>query len=1132
VIRTHLYPPVFAFIALFFNGELNCAAQSVLSSGTWHKLSVDKPGIYKISRDLFKKMGFNPASTDPRKIRIYGNEGGMLPQENDAARPQDLQELAIRIEGEGDGAFDKDDFILFYAEGPDRISYDQTRQIFQYENNLYSDENFYFITVTESQGKRIQPAQTLSGGEKIDQYVDYFFHELEEHNELHSGRDWFGEKLDGSTDVTFNIPLRDIVAGSEIKIASQVMGQSYLATSFKLLLNDVVVGQHPVSSIPSGVYSNKGDKKRDTFLIAESSVAAAQRTEQQLRYQFVKSGSFSQGYLDWFLMTCVRQLKLISNQAIFTAPQSLQQEVSQYEVGVSTDKFEIWNITNVSAPESVSATFNNGVATFSASSTELHNYIIFNDQPFVPKLAGAVVNQNLHGLTTPNLLIVSHNLFYDEALRLAQHRSSYSGWTVHVVTTDQVFNEFSSGRQDISAIRDFTKYLYDQSPSVMKGILLFGRGSYDYKNRVNDNTNFVPTYQSRNSLHPLQTYASDDYFGFLEDTEGKWSESPVVNHSLDIGVGRLPVTTVEDASNVVDKIIEYEEKKSTHSPWRKKIVFVADDGNSEDGFNSLHQEQADAIATQIEQAVDGIDTKKLFMGTYDKILKPNGESVPQMEDDLVRAFNDGVLVINFTGHGSEKLWTDERILSEAVITELENDIYPFLITATCEFGRNDDPFQTSSAELSVLQKQGGAIGIVTTTRPVNAFPNFSLNQAFYQALFMRDGNQFNTLGEVFLNTKNGSFSGVSNRNFMLLADPSMTLALPPNKVIPTSIKTVNGSDTLKALSTVVLKAEITNASDEKLTAYNGIGEVVIFDKQTDFRTIGRNDPAFEYTSWHNVLFRGKTTIKNGDLEMQFMLPKNISYTIGEAKLSIYASADDANDHAMGSTINLKIGGTEDDFDPDSQPPAIQAFIGDTTFINGGITKPDTDLIVKLSDNSGINISEYGLGNSLIAVLDNDIQTFVLNDYYVANTDDYTSGVANFPLRNLEPGRHTMTIKAWDIYNNPSKATINFIVTDGEQIQIEEFGNFPNPVTDKTTLYFKHNSSGDDLEAQVFIYSLTGHRLFDQKIELLNSPYQADLLVIDNTEKKLPAGLYVVRMVVRSLTNGSKNEQVTKLIILN
>jgi hypothetical protein len=1131
VIRTKSFQLICFVITLSICSRLECTAQSVLSSGTWHKLSVDKPGVYKISRDLFKKMGFNPTSTDPRKIHIYGNPGGMLPQENDLARPNDLQELAIRIEGEADGKFDKDDFILFYGEGPDHILFDATKDIFEYENNLYSDENFYFITVSDSEGKRIQTATALSGGQKVDQYNDYFFHELEEHNELHSGRDWFGEKLDGSSDVIFNLPLTDVVAGSEIKIASQVLGQSYLSTNFNVLLNDLVVGEHPVSAIPSGVYSNKGDKKRDTFLIAESAVGAAQRAEQQIKYQFAKSGSFSQGYLDWFLVSCVRQLKLVTNQTIFTSAQSLQYGVSQYEIGVSSDKFEIWDITDAATAQLVNPAFSNGIATFSAASTELSNYIIFNNDHLVPKLAGAVANQNLHALSTPNLLIVSHALFYDDALRLAQHRSSYSGLTVHVVTTDQVFNEFSSGRQDISAIRDFTKYLYDQSPSTLKSILLFGRGSYDYKNRVNDNTNFVPTYQARNSLHPLQTYASDDYFGFLEDSEGKWSESPVVNHSLDIGVGRLPVTSVEAAKNVVDKIIEYEEKKTVHSAWRKKVVFVADDGNSEDGFNSLHQEQADAIATQIEQAINGVDTKKLFMGTYDKLLKPNGESVPEMEDDLVRAFNDGALIINFTGHGSEKLWTDERILSEPIITELENEIYPFLITATCEFGRNDDPFQTSSAELSVIQKQGGAIGIVTTTRPVNAFPNFSLNQAFYEALFIRNGNEFTPLGQVFRNTKNESFSGVSNRNFMLLADPSMTLALPPNKIIPTSVKTVNGSDTLKALSTVVLKAEVKNAADQKLTTYNGIGEITVFDKQSEFRTIGRNDPAFEFSSWHNVLFRGKATIENGELEMRFMLPKNISYIIGEARLSIYASSD-IDDHAMGSTTDLKIGGTEDDFDPDSQPPKIEAFIGDTTFINGGITKPDTDLIVKLSDNNGINISEYGLGNSLIAVLDNDVQSFVLNDYYVANTDDHTSGVVTFPLRNLTVGKHTMTIKAWDVYNNPSKTTVDFIVTDGSQIQIEEFGNFPNPVVDKTTLYFNHNSSGDDLEAQVFIYNLTGHLLFNQKVQLFNSPYQAELLVIDNTEKKLPAGLYVARMVVRSLTNGSKNEQVTKLIILN
>jgi hypothetical protein len=328
-----------------------------------------------------------------------------------------------------------------------------------------------------------------------------------------------------------------------------------------------------------------------------------------------------------------------------------------------------------------------------------------------------------------------------------------------------------------------------------------------------------------------------------------------------------------------------------------------------------------------------------------------------------------------------------------------------------------------------------------------------------------------------------------------------------------------------------VKGEVQNPEGSNLASFNGIVELVVYDKPTEFKTIGRNDPAFEFSQWHNILFRGKATVEEGSFEVKFILPKNISYTIAEARMSAYASTENLP-HAKGSTTTVKIGGTEPDFEEDSTSPTVRAFLGDTTFIDGGVASANTDLIVKLKDENGINISDYGLGNSLSASLDDGQQTFALNNYYVADTDTHSSGTVLFPLRNLQPGKHSITIKAWDVYNNPASATVNFIVTDGEQVRIEEFGGYPNPASEKITLFFTHNSSGDDLEAQVFIYTMTGKLLFAINRALDNAEYMTEIITLDNSDKKLPAGLYVARMVVRSVTNGSKNEQVTKLIILN
>jgi hypothetical protein len=1107
----------------------------VLRSGSWYKLAVEKEGVFRINHDLLKKMGVNPGSIDPKKIRIYGNPGGMLPQANSASRPDDLQELSIFVSGEADGKFDKKDFIVFYASGPDRATLNPEKEIFHYEKNLYSNRNFYFLTVSEQDGRRVSETPDLPAGSgTVAEFNDCVYHEIDEHNELHSGREWYGEKFGLTNELLLKFNIPGIVAASEIKIVSDVMGQSYANASFKLFLNNSQIGEQPILPIPSGRYSSKGYDRRDTIIVNETAVGASTKDEQQIVYNFAKASGFSQGYLDYILLNFKRQLKLYGSQTIFTSAASLQNAVSTFSITNTTADVLIWDITEPADIKAHAFVPKEGTATFTTTTDYLKKFIVFDPSIGAPEFVEEIPNQNLHGLATPNLIVVTHPLFKDEATRLANHRQSNDNWSVQVVTTDEVYNEFSSGRQDVSAIRDFVKLLYDKNPNALKAILLFGKCSYDYKDRVQDNTNFVPTYESRNSLAPLQTYSSDDFFAFLEPAEGEWRESPVMMHTLDIGVGRLPVSTLAQATAVVDKIIEYDSDISARGYWRKKIAFVADDGNSEDGFTSLHQYQADALARLVEESNAGFDTKKLFMGKYVKTVKPNGETVPQMTEDIISAFEDGSLIINYTGHGSEQLWTDERVFSDQIINELENDLYPFLVNATCEFGRHDDPFQTSSAEICITRANAGAIGSVTSTRPVNSPTNFELNEAFYQALFERTSEGYSCIGEVFRKTKNNSIVGVGNRNFSLLADPSMTLALPPDVVKITSIKTENGSDTLKALSRVIIKGHIENAGGEKLTGFNGLAEATLFNKKTEFVTIGRNNPPFHFQEWNNILFRGKATVENGEFSMQFIVPKNISYSISEGKLGVYAYDPTATD-ANGFSTAFKIGGSESSVPQDNTPPVISLFIGDTTFVSGGVTDPDTYLVARLSDESGINISSYGIGNSIMATLDGQDNVFILNDYYVADTDNYKKGTLRYPLRDLVPGRHSITVSVWDVYNNPAQATLDFIVTDSDQLIIETLGNYPNPFIDKTTVFFTHNRSGDDLEAQLFIYSSRGELLESLLIPVSQSEYKIELLEMNNgsdTGKKLPAGLYFARLIVRSLTNGSKNEQVTKLIVLN
>ena len=1123
------------YTILFIMMAKLCFSQpSVLSSGNWYKVAVEKTGVYRLNADQLRRLGLDIGKTDPRKIRVFGARGGMLPQPNDAPRDGQLREIAIKVHGEDDGAFNGGDYILFYAEGPDRDMLIPEKGIFSYQRNLYTDKNFYFINVSQDNGKRIGETAAGSGGMSITTYQDYFYYEKDEHNELRSGREWYGERFETTPNYTFGFEADGIIENSPIYFVSDVMSQSVSPSKFDITFNNEHIGEQSPAVIPGSQYGVKGRHSRDTLMFTASTVSATQ-TKQQIEYSFTKGATGrSTGFLNFFSVHFTRQLALTSNQVRFRNSESLNQH-SQYTVSNANADFTIWDVSDPYSVNEQKFSLSNGSAIFSReASGSVPEFVAFNRNTLSPLLVGKVNNQDLTGMTTPNMVIITHPLFQSAAERLAQHRAQINGWTVRVVTTDEVYNEFSSGRQDVTAIRDFAKHMFDKNPSVLKALLLFGKCSYDYRDYTAGNTNFVPTYESRNSLSPLETYSSDDYFGFLESNEGEWGENPFVqNHTLDIAVGRLPLKTVTEADVVVNKLIEYDIDQKRFGKWRKEIVFVADDGSNADGFTSIHQSQASSLADNIEQLNPEFDTRKIFLGAYPKIVSPNGESIPKANKDIAKEFHQSV-IINYIGHGSEKLWADERVLSQEEIEKLDNRIYPFLVTATCEFGRHDNPLEISSAELSLLREKSGSIGLVTTARPVNSSTNFSLNAAFYEALLIGEGNTAYSVGQIFQNTKNNSMSGVANRNFSLLGDPSMRLALPPKRIFIDEIRTSSGSDTLKALSTVRVKGVIKKDGNVQ-TDFNGLINATLFDKRTRFKTIGKNDPAFSFDQWYNPLFRGQASVKNGAFEFEFTLPKNIAYEINYGKLSLYAFNDTKTEDACGANLEFKIGGSEDLIEPDDTSPIVNAYMEDETFVNGGSVNSNTRLVVRVKDDHGINISNYGIGNTMMAVLDEDAEVFLLNEYFTSDLDNPAWGWIDMPIKDLSPGRHRLTVKVWDLHNNPAEARVDFMVTDGDGLFIEAFGNYPNPIDSETTLFFTHNRAGEDLQAQLRFMDATGRELQTFMINVPASAYTVEVMQLDlsqHFDKKLTPGLYFCHLRVRSMADGSGSERVTKLVVSN
>jgi hypothetical protein len=472
------------FALLLFVFALKAKGQSsALSTGKWYKVAVEKNGVYRISYNDFRQMGFDVSNIDPRKIKIFGNQGGMLPQANAASRPADLTENAIYVSGEEDGIFNSGDYILWYAEGPDLVQYDVQRSIFRYESNLYTTKNFFFVTVGNENGKRVASTASVAGSyPTIQTFDDYFYHEIDSYNELESGREWF-ERLTLDQQ-SYTATIAGIADNSLMKVVSDVMGQSTKSSSFQMTWNNTPVAQQSIGAISDSQYGIKGIHNRDTVSINSSTVGASATANQEIKYTYTKSGSGT-GYLDFFLLNVERKLALYGNQTIFRSRGSLNNTTSTFFVA-DAGNVTIWNITDPYTPAIQQYTLQSSQASFSTNTESLKEFIIFNNDIPAPQLIGSISNQNLHGLSTPNLIIVTHPSFKEEALRLAAHREGHSGWTTTVVTTEEVYNEFSSGRQDVSAIRDFARHLYNKNPSALKALLLIGKASYDYKELCSD----------------------------------------------------------------------------------------------------------------------------------------------------------------------------------------------------------------------------------------------------------------------------------------------------------------------------------------------------------------------------------------------------------------------------------------------------------------------------------------------------------------------------------------------------------------------------------------------------------------------------------------------------------------------
>ena len=1123
--------------------------KSVFSEGEWYKIAVLTSGIHKIDFNFIKEqVGVNPATIDPRKIKMYGNGGGMLPQKNANTWYDDVDENAIFVSGENDGKFDDNDYILFYAQGNTEWNLSNNSN-FQHSLNRYSDTTYYFINLnSDGNGKRVQPVDNVTGATaSFDYYDAYDFYEKEDVNLVKSGRNWYGDKFDFELQKSYTFNTQGIRSTPGLTITARLAGISKIITSFNLQINNQNLG-----TVTVGNYSNDNypTAKINTFV---SEPFSTLNNNQTITITYDKgSSSASVGYLDFIRLNYQRNLALYGNQTSFRVIESLNHSISEFVVSNTNSNVRVWDVTSITNVKSQNYLQEGTSLRFSTPTSELKEFIVFSGTTFPsPVHSKSIKNQNLHTLAPPDFLIVTHRKFASEAERLARHRAENDGYSVEVIDVNHVYNEFSSGKKDPTAIRNLAKMFYDRNPLRFKYLLLMGDCSYDYKDRKQNNTDYVPVYESYNSEDPITSHSSDDYFALLDDEEGEWCTSCSFAEYLDIGVGRIPAKTLEEAKGVIDKIIHYDSEKEnidrctdvstfTSAKWKNDVVLIADDADRNIHFNSAE------IIDRVMDNYPEFRVDKIYIDAFEQISGAGGQTAPAAKTAINQKMERGALIFNYSGHGGELGLSHEGVIDVNQIRNWRNfNNMPLMFTATCEFGRYDDPERTSAGEYTLLNDKGGVVGIVTTTRPVYSSQNNAINRAFFGSVFMpldSVSGQMPRLGDVMQNAKNASSSSnnVNNRNFALLGDPSMRLAYPKENVIITSINTHTLTneikDTISALGKVTMTGEVRNTQNQLINNFNGIVEVSVFDKLSTYTTLGDEDgfPA-EFQQRDVKIFEGLATVTNGKFTFTFIVPKDINYTFGTGKVMFYAASDNLKVDANGSNERFIVGGTAKNVEQDNTPPEINLFMNDENFVFGGTTNESPFLLAKLFDENGINTTGVGIGHEITSILnDKSENAIVLNEFYTTELDDYQRGVVKYPFEKLTPGRHKIEVKAWDTHNNSSREILEFIVVNDADIVLNHILNYPNPFTTNTTFHFDHNRYCDELQVMIQIYTISGKLIKTIQQDFPHAPAHISGINWDGKDdfgQNIGRGVYVYKVKVRSLTDDAQAQEYQKLVIL-
>lgn len=1121
---------------------------AVLASGKWFRFYVEETGIQRIDLNFLRNLGFSTDEINPNTLKIYGHGGQMLPLVN-ADTPAsffDLPEIPLQLSLANPNVLSSGDDIYFYAEAPNGI--------FSPENethlNLYAERAYYYVTFSGGPGKRMFQAQQPVGttDELITTYDDAQYYEVDENSLSLVGRRWFGDRFDITTQRTYDFSFPNLVTSEPVNVRILLGGIAINSTSMNISLNGQALGTATINPTGSDLPSNGTTFIRNTNVSSEAI---------SLTLAYNKQGNpAARGFLDYIRLQAVRSLVGSATQFSFQKNSAAQTGgIGEYVLTNASQIEQVWDVTDMHNVTFYENTSGQNTFSFKTSLGTIKKYQTFVPadayQPSIDQSQKNVSNQNLKGTIFTNAqgqfedidyLVITPQSFISQARRLANLRGSVSGLTTRVVSLEEIYTEFNSGKQDIAAIRNFIRYVYANASSEnnrLKYVALMGDTSVDYKNRLPNNNNILPTYQNIGSFATTSSsFMSDDFFAMMDSSEGNM----VASDLMDLAVGRIVADTPQLADLMITKIEDFE-KRPSYASWRNNFLLISDDVD-EDWEHSQIQVQLDNLGDEISLNKPAINVKKIHTDAFQQISSAGGDRYPEVNKAITDEVELGVSVVNYFGHGGEDGLGQERLVTVGNVQSWRNpNRYNVFVTVTCEFTKFDNPLRITAGELSYHNPQGGPVSMITTTRAIGVGAGVSFNNTLAPFLFDYQ-NQGYTVGEAVMLTKN-NLGGNGKRIVFYIGDPALKLPYGDPTIRLTSLNDVpfsQATDTLKGLSKNIIKGEIVDNSGNRITNYNGKLTTTLFDKRIERSTLGndgtRNNAQelliLDFTTLGETLFRGQSTVTNGEFQVEFILPRDTRIPIGNGRISMYAVRDNILEEQVGHSNEILVGGINENAPEDDEGPLIQLFMNDETFVDGGITNNSPFILANLEDMSGINTAG-GIGHDIVAILDDDDENpIVLNDYYEAEADNFMKGKVYYQLRDLEEGPHVLRFRAWDTYNNSSVAEIQFTVSSNENLSITRVLNYPNPFTDYTEFWFNHNRPFEPLEVQVQVFTVTGKIVWSQNQLINTDGFLSRDITWDGRDDfgdRIGKGVYVYKLTVRSTLTNHKTEKYEKLVIL-